>query len=486
MSRFNNNLTNASHAPTDSPTDVTVGIDFGTSALKVAFREFEGRRSILISSPQGEALWPAVVQISEGAFSFARSDEKNVPTVRWLKMLLAEEGGAAKEEFRRDMRRTIGELGITIQCLATLLLAHVIKQARTQINEFFARQNRAAPHLTFNMGAPLETFSAYDSAGVGGSPVASSGFLEALYWAEKLSDQAPATKAWAIADARNAFETIKHRYAKIPSAAARTVFIVPETHAVVTGAVLSRRRLDPGQYVVVDIGAGTTDVAVFTYNDLARRAGKWAVTYLADSIKHEASTHADLQISELIRERMYNDDVRPPDDASLLQLAREAKEKTHGRKDIVVAGKFRLTAGDFRQCVDELCHRLFRHYRKTVVSSICNKTKNGHKEGFHLLLLGGGSRFRPFRDQFVGVHPNPLYDRLKPNEIWVSVRDHLVVLAGDRLREIAEQDFDLFLLVHGLTTHIVRLPEFWLPNEVDDMPPLPATDLSPYLREDDT
>jgi hypothetical protein len=137
--------------------------------------------------------------------------------------------------------------------------------------------------------------------------------------------------------------------------------------------------------------------------------------------------------------------------------------------------------------VAELCRRLFKHYRDTVVTAITNKTKFGLRDKFYLLILGGGSQFRPFREQFVGVAPSPIYPQFKSEEIWGSLIDRLKVVAADgTIRDSDREDYTMFSLVHGLTTHIVRLANFWTPVEVEDMPRPPPADVAPFVRDDDT
>ena len=499
MSRFSEVVTAGNARTADGPpSDVTVGIDFGTSSCKVAFREFGGQRSTLLPSPRGHLLWPCVVRVRGRRLYFDRADDDegnpaDGSAIRWLKMLLAEDWGAERDEHRSDMRYEIGRTGCSVQCLTTLLLAHVVKHARRRVSEYFATQGRAMPHLTFNMGAPLETFGPGSAAAEGepagdedGHRVASDGFLQALYWAEKLADDLPGLDGWSVADARDAFDAVRRMHPSVPAEAGRNVFVVPETHAVVTGAVLARRRLESGQYAIVDIGAGTTDVAVFSYHAAARKEGRWAVTYLADAVKHEASTQADWCIGELIWERMYRAGLKPPHDPERLELARRAKEQSGGKASATIGGELRLSANDIRDCVSELSRRLFKHYRKTLIDAVRLKTKAGLREPFHLLLLGGGSRFAPFRQEFVGVPPSDGYPQFRPIDTWISLRDHLRVLVGSQTSEVPEADYELYSLVHGLTTHIVRLPAFWLPGDVDDLPPPPPADRSPYLRNDDT
>jgi hypothetical protein len=511
MSRFTAPGPRPSQQGTVAPLDVTVGIDFGTSSAKLAFREFGGRRSVLVPTGRRTLQWPCVIVVRDGRLHFADEPAAAAAagpaaTIRWLKMLLAEEYGAERDGYREQMRAAVNASGCSVPCLAALFLAYLMRRAGDRARSHFGHGGGPEVHLTYNVGAPLETFADADAAGKGGAGAAvSDGFLLVSCWAERLTSAIPAAAddgtGWPVDEARSAFERVRTALPAVPPD--RTVFVVPETHAVVTGAVLAHGRLESGNYVAVDIGAGTTDVAVFLYNSLARRDGRWAVTYLADAVRHEASTQADRCVAELIRERMQDAGVTPPPDAAVMELARRAKERGGGREPVMVeaAGTaappadgrpaIRLTPDDFRQCVAELTSRLFHHYRKHVIRALGGKTKDGLERPFRLILLGGGSRFAPFRDQFLGVLPDPNHPRMRPEETWVSLRDHLQVLAGGgtdgggRLEDLPQRDYQLFSLVHGLTTHIVRLPGFWRPGDVDQMEPPPAADRTPYTRMDD-
>src|SRR5687768_10594340 len=105
--------------PADTtPIDVTGGIDFGTCAAEQAFREFGGRQSILVPSPSGSMQWPSLVQVRDDRLHFADEKGGSFLTIRWLKMLLAEEYGAERDGYRDQMRAWVAGTGCSVSCMA--------------------------------------------------------------------------------------------------------------------------------------------------------------------------------------------------------------------------------------------------------------------------------------------------------------------------------------------------------------------------------
>lgn len=481
MSRFN---TGPIQEPLPmSPSEATVGFDFGTSSTKVAFRDFGGLQSILVPPAADRLVWPSVVAVQDESLLFgteaAEADQTRV--IRWLKMLLAADEDGVDNVYREEVQRAKRYSGCSVSCLATLYLANLIARVTTQITSYSARRGLPTPELTINMGAPLETFGHGQDSG------ASHRFEQALFLAREIAPQVPATVGWSLKLAKAAFDRVVAEHPVLPPLKSRSTFVVPETHAAVTGAIIDRHRLAAGNYVVVDIGAGTTDVAVFSYSDVVRKERRWAVTYLADAVKEEASVQADRCVSELIWEAMMRAGRRPPHDTEMLEMARQAKEESKSVDPVTVAGDFHITRRQINESVSELKRRLFDHYKRTVITALKDKTKYGLQQPFSLLMLGGGSRFGPLHGQFVNHLPSPMHSALQPNELWGSLRDRMRLLNSDgTLRDLSQPDGDrMFSLVHGLTTHVVRLPDFWTPGEVENFPPPPPADLLPYVRNDD-
>ena len=68
-------------------------------------------------------------------------------------------------------------------------------------------------------------------------------FLKALFWGEKLVDSLPVKSGWSFQDAKGAYDVVTQTYPNLPPESERNVFVVPETHAAVTGAVFSNHAM---------------------------------------------------------------------------------------------------------------------------------------------------------------------------------------------------------------------------------------------------
>ena len=217
-------------------------------------------------------------------------------------LLRGEQTGEADNPMLRAARRQAEEISATPAALATLLLAHHLRAARRMVMAFYTDQGRAAPDLTYQVAAPLETATPAEADAPrtdDKSGPTLDAFARCAFLAEAMSRELPEGDCWDAADAVCLYELLDEEYATLPEDALRKTFVMPETQAGMLGLSPT---LAPGLHAVVDIGAGTTDVAVF-------RRGKGgegvrpATSYYGDRVLPRAATHADLLLGLELQKR---------------------------------------------------------------------------------------------------------------------------------------------------------------------------------------
>jgi hypothetical protein len=255
--------------PKRKPVILQVGVDFGTSTTKIAFRQLSPRgpvRPILFAHELPGV--PAFGLPSVAAFDEAGTLRLGVDAAQMLanepwwqglrgfKVLLASaERSNGTEKLWKDFQRYAKQhlqngQPVQPETITSVYLAYVMRQARNQISEL-PEYSQTDVEFLFNVCVPMEH--------VESSP-ALVAFSEALARAEALE------KAWPVnADT----EWLSDNYVKLQTqsaALATRVFIIPESVAEAASYVSSLRRR-PGLHALIDIGAGTTDVSFFNLKE---------------------------------------------------------------------------------------------------------------------------------------------------------------------------------------------------------------------------
>jgi hypothetical protein len=221
---------------------VVVGIDFGTSGTKVAYRDFADprRTPCLVDFGTREAGYcrfslPSVVRISTehvfvGEDALAR-DGRSSKLIRSPKMRLL--NGAAG---------TAGPVPSEYELASTLIIAEAIRRTRSAIAGALAGEE---PGLLFNLDVPVSDLD---------SGTASDAFGRLLALAIRFSDELPSAPL--LDQAMEAWQDIAGQATPIGD-------LVPEAQAVMQGISRLASVKPDRLHAVLDVGAGTVDMGIF-------------------------------------------------------------------------------------------------------------------------------------------------------------------------------------------------------------------------------
>lgn len=439
--------------------DVTIGVDFGTSTTKVMCRERDQDDAFVLASPDyGHDVWPSTISIAKGRAYFGHEAVGGGFTLRWLKMRLARAG-----EFSLRPDCGITPEGLTWECLATTYLAYVLRESSRMAKEHYGECM-----LTFNMAAPV--------AEIAEDVAVRDRFERALFLASRLMEHA--IQGWELSKAVEQYIQLAVAHPKVPSERDRNVFVVPETHAAVAGLFFSRA-LDDGHHVAVDIGAGTTDISVFVFRRAVQAVEGYPgqITYLGAGTQPIAGNAADSALATFVCNRFG---ATAPDIDEATELVRRAKE-TSDERGLAIGGGLHLTEDEVERAVRDVCEGVFKHYRKTWYLGYEKEKKPQNWRRLDVLLLGGGSQFKPFR---VTLERKPFEIDMRIEQSWITFPEGLRMLSNGEVEWIEERDF-LFTIADGLSFHYAKMARAWLPPEVD---PFNLPEWSHYdrlMRNDD-
>ena len=386
-----------------------VGLDFGTHSTKIVVRE-RGERAanqarVIQVDPSTEGYpWfasPSLVCIENGKAYFGRE--------AWLR-----KGGTLYRSLKMHLlpifeTQYVLPPGPSPDVLVACYLAWALQRVRTELAKI-----GDAP-IILNVAAPmshvedevlklryLQVIHAAWEATFGGSPcVVRSGM--------------------AIGDALKTFATLMD--CEVPEASERRFNILPETVASVV-SLSETPQMAPGMYVIIDMGAGTTEFSVAHVSGAG--LGQPILCYADKSVPNGAN---DL-------EAIHTEDSSGQHEALLQTFA-----KTY--KGVWNVG--------YWKDADNIPSRA-RWKRRT------------------LLLCGGGTRRADVRDALERVDPWPANDP----ETSVEVRTHMpteINWNGNSDVDMIRRDASLIAVAHGLSIERQRWPVVFAPAQVEPMEP---------------
>ena len=248
---------------------VTVGLDFGTSTSKCCFREEADRKPFVLvgydadSETASHVLFPSSVALDGERLLFGHDAEVSDSSIviRSFKMCLLCQARAAVRPRSAEANPCpnclkdrpghfmLGTELMSAEDLSILYLAVVLGAAKERVAASLGvRQDQI--RYVVNSAAPLDQMSEFGEVG--------DYFENALYNAWSLADVSK--RSWLLEEAIEVLGRTRER--PRPSVEDSPTRIFPETHAAMT-AYLLLPQSEKGLYGLVDIGAGTTDVAFF-------------------------------------------------------------------------------------------------------------------------------------------------------------------------------------------------------------------------------
>ena len=438
------------------PFRIQVGVDFGTSATKIAYRALETAAPVRpLLFQHGLEGYPSYCLPSVMAVTAQGNLVAGVEATRELLGRPWDEGlrrikvvvaGKCDERFRDPLTeerfhtylRKAGAEVATAEQLAAVFLAHTLRTAQVAIRgqPEYAELNL---DLAYNVCVPIDHLEHSEGALC---------FEWVLREAEALAKEWPEGEdvSWAVAQVPAPPASWRGREdTKAADDPERRVFPVPEAVAQAASYVASPAAR-PGVHALVDIGAGTTDVAVF---NLARGLdGVETFWYAAGNLPR--GTFAVEQA--LAREVQGSGQLSWPEMVELLEML--GRPKAEGR----------LTG-----CVREQLEQIHALSRCIWADAFRHRKKETEWKNVQVFLSGGGSGL----PGAVEVFRIPWWKHLRAQGVQYRV---------EALREPDDYDnvggrapFSRMGVAYGLTVPRPLLGEFVLPKDCPDQtpPPLP-------------
>lgn len=448
---------------------VNFGIDFGTSWTKVFFKEIlSGRVCAWSFEPQLDGLppfcWPSTMRAADGMFFFGTPGERMTGgrVIRSFKVCLACENGLIsgnKCTFRQCERVGLppGVFDLRIAAhtavifhpieLVTLYLADLLHELLDRASEEALID--ADSKSTFNMAAPLDMLN---------DPSREAIFNRVLYMSDLIKEDV--YQGMPVEEAKRAVSEICAGTPSVPGEEERHTFLVPETHAATMGYIADGKA-EPGLYAAIDIGAGTTDIAVFRHcREYCEREFAYysAGTDLAGGDAMDRAVLAHLAGTA---------DMTMEEQAEVLSQIRSAKQRLDDMDTIPIRGNY-LTSDIFVSASHAVLDRILQHYRRVWGRAYQKESNPASWKNLNLFLLGGCNRLRPIRDRI--EYYNPAIDFCDIQTILhpVGLPTGLESLDPCLKSHLAEYS-DLLTIAHGLSFHIGEIRRFFKPREVEPM-----------------
>ncbi len=431
-----------------APLALNLGIDFGTSFTKVAFRDLGTEETGIVTfgaTSADRAMVSSVVKVSTmGTLSLGTGDSSTTADaeILYLKMRLAD---MALPDRPKTMPDHIPELcGLNFNskegvcALSSWFLATVIVRAQQWVLQHEASRAKGRTiQWSANIGVPVEY---YDSPAIGE-------FREVL------------TVAWAWVKANEIptqIDTLIKRYRETSEQTNpedSDCHAVPEIAAAVQSFVTSRQAM-PGIYVYFDIGGGTLDGVAFDFtNWLGERrinfySGKVAPLGIAAVA---GRCLRDAQVDGI--EAALLDDMFTAEQLESLQLGRKDIQKLVGN---VICTAKRKDGRDWQ--------------RNAIQNTSRARPKIGHLDPKDMapliVFIGGGgagskwyqgvihSTHEDFGHLNAGIPPYKLVGVANPPDL--------------NMNALGEAEFGRFAVAYGLSVPVGEGPEIGLPSEFGD------------------
>lgn len=419
-----------SEQPSRTVRNLIVGIDFGTSTTKVVWHDttastFEVFRWQTESAGIESALLPSRIALHDQEFWFGRkaADLPNADlSIPWIKICVLCEGNPAicRRCPHSPARGTV-EIGrdgkASARVLAALFIAHVIGAVEGELQRRYAGEEL---RLQWNLGCPMDHIDSLNGLEL------YEGMVQ-LAW-ELRSDVGNPVGVDAAAAAESVLLDLP-----VPGESERGIHVRPETLAGVM-AFLQSPHAEEGTYVIVDVGAGTTEVSMFLHGkDRSQPGQPFYSNYLNDGTFPVGGGDVNRELA-----KFWDVDI---------ETARRRKESGHSIPDGIEAPV-----------------RIFRGYRSVCTMVRAENRLPPSQCEYDLFAFGGGSRLDAVRRALGSdLHYPPLkvrrFERIRPPK-------NLVRFDG------LEKNFDLFALACGLASTVFW--DFRTPRETGPMaPPAP-------------
>jgi hypothetical protein len=438
--------------PVATGPQLVIGLDFGTSGTKVVVRDVmaaaEDPFAIDFGTPRelgfSSFALPSTVAIADGTLLFGteaeqaadRADQVHRSTKRSLLRIAnlpIDTGDDSDQSGDPPLPYSVHEF------LSTMYLAEVLRTTWEVLDHAFPRFDRDAAII--NLDVPVSSFSA-DSA------VAET-FLRILRVARILALDNPTND---VVSAGHNWMDIRRSLRPPLAAEERREDVVPEAVAAIGGlGELVKRGVRDANFVVVDIGAGTTDLGIFRFPD---REARRAVFYSAITAPFGCDD-VDLSICRQLG--------RSSPTSKELGEVRLAKTQLNGGS-IPLFDSAELTKDHLRDATDHLAARATKAWKRTFGDAFRKERNESRWWELDLFLIGGGSLVPGLTDPYREVP----WDRVRQVRVRPIDRDLSLKGAGVDSSAPEPEDLVFLLAALGLSLPPPDRPEMQHPDDVPE------------------
>ena len=447
---------------------LNIGIDFGTSSTKVFLKDILSNRTYVYAfdNPHdnfGPFCWPSTIRIADRCLYFGIPAERKEDgkAIRSFKICFACKNGTISEKeclFKQceTNRSTTGIFTLLVNqgehiefnvCELTALfvaqlLDEVLRTVRADKN--FDVESK----YTVNMTAPLDMLN---------NPDLEISFNTALHLANLMTGQI--TQGIPAAEAKEKLYNARLEFELkgLPTEDIRSTFLVPETHAAMMGYMV-QGRAEPGLYAAVDVGAGTTDVAIF------RRCDKYAerdFTYYFAGTDLVGGDDIDRNI---LKQVVNTNDVTTMNISKLLGDIRHIKLDFDEIEGTTLEGQ-PLKAHQFYSAMRPVLDRIVSHYQKIWGGGYEKEKRPPRWQNLSVLLLGGCTKMPLIQNELSRCNPAEDFIHIIPNIKTVELPEAIEVLGSSDKLQIAEYA-NLLMVAYGASFHIGEIKSFFPPRDV--------------------
>ena len=394
-----------------------IGLDFGTSSTKILVRNRGEQKASIVHIDEAVEGYPwfaspSLVRLSEEKklfFGKRASEYPNGTLYRSLKVQLLPPviNSSAVQKFPE---------GESPDILVSCYLSWVLNNIKNQFGVIDSNR------VYLNMSAPMNHIE---------NDELKTRYLKIIQaaWESVFGKNPfPVEQGMGLAKLSSRFKVLLQM--DVPDTSVRRFEVLPETTATIVSLSMDPR-MDPGRYMIVDMGAGTTEFSINHVNDSG--ADQRVICYDDESIF------------------LGGDDFEWADDQ-----ARNGYEHA--------SDKISNLIDDFQKAFKRVW--AIGYGKESTVPSL----RQGWKQ-LNVLLTGGGSRRPEIKDCIYENNPLLLLF-LEENNYSVQWYTPTELEPSKEAKNYSTKDFPLLAVAHGLSVERMRWPKIHYPRDIEPLQPI--------------
>jgi len=440
--------------------DIVLGIDFGTSSCKIVVQDSTVNNEPVVIYPEHSSAgfpafaFPMLLSVKEGKLYFGKFVEGSEFNYSSLKICFMCTDPKCKdckfsEQFIQEDKILKCHADIDIKEITVLFMSYLIRYTKNYIKETLVEKG-IIPKYFYHMGAPVDTIDSREKIS----------FEESLFLAKKLAFYRQVDNGAPLNQLDMLYQRVKEKDPALPAGKEqRDFFVLPEAYAGLISyfnSPMSRQ----GLYAIVDIGAFTTDMSCFWYDE----ANLVACFYYTETNELGCIDIDLLTISSLNKNEVAKD---------MLFKARKAREKIYSKNitETKIRSSF-FSETDIQSNAKAIGEKI----RKLFLSLLGNARKKDDLEStwreLNLFIVGGGSRMK----DIVEI----LNRTFEPGIVLYGVKINHIRSYNPFKKKV--EDNDLLWVASGLSIHKVRWQELVMPTALESIKTRPYKMFDCYER----